>query len=100
MTALAFAHRTEPGQRRPVVLIVDDDASERASIAAALRDSFTIVEAPGAEAAAHVEGGGIDAVVMNVRLRGADCDQTMRRIKATAGDAFLPVVLVASAGDE
>src|SRR5690349_9451239 len=101
MTALALEHGARQLQRRPIVLVADGDAGERASIAAALRDSFAIIEASsGAEAIAHVEGDAVDAVVMNVRLHGPEGEQTLHRIKAAARGAFVPVVLTAPAGDE
>ena len=101
MTALALEHGARLLQRRPIVLVADGDAAERASIAAVLRDSFTVVEASsGAEVIARVEGDAVDAVVMNVRLRGPEGDQTLHRIKAASRGAFVPVVLMAPAGDE
>src|SRR4051794_17549471 len=101
MTALALEHGARLLPRRPIVLVADSDAAERASIAAALRASFMVIEASSAaEAIARVEGDAVDAVVMNAHLRGPDSEQTLHRIKAASRGAFVPMVLVVPAGDE
>ena len=66
------------------ILIVDDDAALRESIAETLGDlGHAAAEAPdGAAALARVARGGIDAVLLDLRMPGMDGMEVLRRLRA------------------
>ncbi len=68
----------------PRILIVDDDAALRDGIAETLSDSgHTAEHAPDSEAAlARVARGGIEAVLLDLRMPGMDGLEVLRRLRA------------------
>ncbi len=70
----------------PRILIVDDDAALREGVAETLADSGHIPEhaADGAAALARLARGGIDAVLLDLRMPGMDGMEVLRRIRAGA----------------
>jgi two-component system nitrogen regulation response regulator NtrX len=83
---------------RETVLVVDDEAGVRASLAAILGDEGYVVEAVGSgeEALAALESRRHDVVLLDVWLPGADGLEVLRRIRET--DAELPVVVISGHG--
>jgi DNA-binding NtrC family response regulator len=68
----------------PAVLIVDDDIAMRDAVAEAVLDfGFAArVVGSGKEALAALEGGAIDAVLLDLRMPGMDGLEVLRRIRA------------------
>jgi two-component system NtrC family response regulator len=68
----------------PRILIVDDDAALRESIAETLSDAGHAAEqaADGAAALQRVAAGGIDAVLLDLRMPGMDGLAVLRRLRA------------------
>jgi two-component system NtrC family response regulator len=68
----------------PRILIVDDDAALREGVAETLSDSGHVPEhaADGASALARLEKGGIEAVLLDLRMPGMDGMEVLRRIRA------------------
>ena len=85
------------------VLVVEDDATNRALIGAALaRHGFTVFPAAaGEEALRMAEHDGLDAVLLDLMLPGIDGIETARRIRALPGRAsVIPLIaLTARAGE-
>jgi DNA-binding response OmpR family regulator len=82
----------------PTVLIADDDADHRELITLALaRLGHQVVEAEDADSAQlALDAGGIDAVLLDVRMPGASGIELCRRIRATPATAHLPIMLVSA----
>jgi len=82
----------------PTVLIADDDADHRELITLALaRLGHQVVEAEDADSAQlALDTGGIDAVLLDVRMPGASGIELCRRIRATPATAHLPIMLVSA----
>ncbi|MFI7539840.1 response regulator transcription factor [Actinoplanes sp. NPDC049599] len=82
----------------PTVLIADDDADHRELIMLALaRLGHNVVEAGDAESAQRaLEVGGIDAVLLDVRMPGASGIELCRRIRETPATAHLPIMLISA----
>jgi DNA-binding response OmpR family regulator len=82
----------------PTVLIADDDADHRELITLALaRLGHDVVEAADAESAQRaVDAGGIDAVLLDVRMPGASGIELCRRLRAEPATAHLPIMLVSA----
>ncbi len=92
-----------PGAPRPVtVVLVDDQPLVRAGLRWVLAeaDGFTIAAecGDGAEAVAAVQArpGGVDVVLMDVRMRGVDGIEATRRLREQRG----PPVLILTTFDE
>ena len=66
------------------VLVVDDDSSMRNAIEQALRADYDVVVANGVEAALGMLGAGIDVVLSDVRMPGADGFTLLRLLKERA----------------
>ena len=81
---------------RPTVLVVEDNALNRKLIRDVLEHAgFTVlVAASGEEGVDVATGGGLDLVLMDLRLPGIDGTEAMRRIRAHPGNGELPVVAV------
>jgi two-component system NtrC family response regulator len=80
----------------PRILIVDDDAALREGIAEALADLGHTPEqaGDGAVALARIARGGVDAVLLDLRMPGLDGMEVLRRLRAR-GDAPPVAVLTA-----
>ncbi len=70
----------------PTILIVDDDTALREGLAEALGDLGPRAEQArdGAAALARVARGGIDAVLLDLRMPGMDGMEVLRRLRASA----------------
>ncbi len=87
------------GRAAHVILVVDDEPTNRKLMRATLEDSYTVVEAENARAALALfdhasERGPADLVLLDVMMPGLNGFDACREIKARARDAFLPVVLL------
>src|SRR5579872_3344731 len=87
------------GRIAQVILVVDDEPTNRKLMRATLEDSYTVVEAENARAALALfdhasERGPADLVILDVMMPGLNGFDACRGIKARARDAFLPVVLL------
>jgi DNA-binding response OmpR family regulator len=82
----------------PTVLIADDDADHRELIMLALvRLGHDVVEATDAESAQRaLDAGGIDAVLLDVRMPGASGIELCRRLRAAPATAQLPIMLISA----
>ncbi|SDZ36946.1 Response regulator receiver domain-containing protein [Micromonospora pattaloongensis] len=80
------------------VLVVDDSATKRYLLVNWLsRAGYEVVEAvTGTEALARVDAGGIDLVVLDVRLPDLDGFEVCERIKSDPRHAALPVIHVSA----
>lgn len=89
----------EPGAPPDTVLVVDDTTSKRYLLANWLRrGGFTVVEAAtGTEALTMVDAGGIDLVVLDVRLPDMTGFEACGQIKNRQGYDPIPVVHVSAA---
>jgi len=89
----------EPGSPSNTVLVVDDTTSKRYLLANWLRrGGFTVLEAAtGAEALSRVAAGGIDLVVLDVRLPDMTGFEVCRQVKNRNGHDAIPVVHVSAA---
>jgi CheY-like chemotaxis protein len=88
--------------KKQTALVVDDDATGRAFLRALLRRAGYHVEVAtsGEEALQMFTPGAFEVVFMDIRMPGLDGIETTRRLKATAGEVFTPVIFVTGAGDE
>ena len=83
------------------VLIVDDDAGSRLLMRRALeRSGFEVSEAAdGASAVAAVEAGNCHAVLMDVEMPQMNGYEACKAIRALAGGAHLPIMMVTGRDD-
>jgi CheY-like chemotaxis protein len=91
--------RSEPESAPDTVLVVDDTPSKRYLLASWLRrGGFAVIEAStGAEALRTVAGGGIDLVVLDVRLPDMTGFEVCQQIKDHHAPHPLPVMHVSAA---
>jgi DNA-binding response OmpR family regulator len=82
----------------PTVLIADDDADHRELITLLLvRLGHDVVAAADAESAQRaVDAGGIDAVLLDVRMPGSSGIELCRRLRTAPATAHLPIMLVSA----
>lgn len=82
----------------PTVLIADDDADHRELLTLALhRFGHEVVEATDARSALRrLEQGGIDAVLLDVRMPGISGIELCRRLRDDPLTAALPIMLVSA----
>ncbi|RSM39568.1 response regulator [Actinoplanes sp. ATCC 53533] len=82
----------------PTVLIADDDADHRELLTLALHrwghDVVAVADAAAAQRAAEV--GGIDAVLLDVRMPGCSGIELCRRLRHHPATAHLPIMLVSA----
>ncbi|BCJ52677.1 hypothetical protein Asp14428_41520 [Actinoplanes sp. NBRC 14428] len=82
----------------PTVLIADDDADHRELLTYTLRrfghEVVAVSCAAGAERAAGA--GGIDAVLLDVRMPGGSGIELCRRLREAPGTAQLPIMLISA----
>ncbi|MCB9869320.1 MAG: sigma-54-dependent Fis family transcriptional regulator [Planctomycetes bacterium] len=81
------------------ILIVDDQAAVREELAFALRyEGYEPAEASDGEAAlARAGQGGIDVVLLDIKMHGMDGMQVLARLRAEHPD--LPVIMISGHGD-
>ena len=82
----------------PTVLIVDDDADHRELISLALaRLGHEVVEAVDAVSAREeLDAGGIDAVLLDVRMPGSSGIELCRLLRSEPATADLPIMLISA----
>jgi two-component system sensor histidine kinase/response regulator len=86
---------------RPIVLIVDDDARNRALVRAYLQADHQVREAAsGPEALAACAAESIDLVVLDVMMPGMSGFEVCRELKSRQTDEFLPVLLVTALNEQ
>ncbi|HEX8791259.1 MAG TPA: response regulator [Polyangiaceae bacterium] len=85
-----------PRWRKPVILVVDDDAEVRSSIAAVLAvEGFVVVEAEtGREAVDESRAAEPDLVVMDLSLPALDGAAAMRVMKGFLPTRHIPVIAI------
>jgi DNA-binding NtrC family response regulator len=89
------------------ILIVDDDAAFREGLAETLRDleHETLQVDSGSSALALLEndenenGGGLDLIFLDLRMRGMDGMETLRQLREIPGCEYLPVVVLTAFAD-
>jgi two-component system nitrogen regulation response regulator NtrX len=76
------------------VLIIDDEASIRASLSGALKDeSYEVMTAgSGEEGLGYIANGSFDAVLLDVWMPGIDGMETLKRIKAQFPDQLVIIM--------
>lgn len=87
--------------RRHTVLVVDDDEASREIARRTLHREHRIVLAEtGARALEILESQPVDLLLLDVLLPEMPGFEVCRRVKARAGDSFLPVVLVSALSEQ
>jgi CheY-like chemotaxis protein len=88
--------RPRPAQRRPIVLVVEDDEVLHALVAAMLESEQIelVFEADGAAALERIRAVAPDLVLMDVMLPGRDGVSITEQIKATSDLAAIPVIML------
>lgn len=86
-------------QDRPTILVADDEQANRSLIRAYLSTQYHVVEAvDGAGALSALSAlerdGGVDLVLLDVRMPGLNGLDVCREIKSRSRDEFLPVVML------
>ncbi|MBI4950313.1 MAG: sigma-54-dependent Fis family transcriptional regulator [Deltaproteobacteria bacterium] len=88
---------TVEAMRRPVILIIDSEEPERASLDAVLRDCYeTVLAKEVFEALEAIKSGSIDLVLMDMDHAGVDGIEALELIKKA--DSDIGVVMLSSAG--
>jgi signal transduction histidine kinase len=88
-------------ERRSIVLVVDDEARNRALLRGFLSAHWEVIEATsGTEALQIVQRAPVDLVLLDVMMPDQDGFTTCRSIKAAAAEAFLPVLMVTALGEQ
>jgi CheY-like chemotaxis protein len=84
--------------RRPEILVVDDDRFIRRSLAAILDDrGFDVATAPDADAClAALESTRPDVILLDVMMPGRDGFEACRALKAEPRFASIPIVLLSA----
>jgi signal transduction histidine kinase len=81
--------------RSPTILVVDDEAVNRDLVCRQLRDGYRVLTASSGEAALRLlEEEAVDLVLMDVMMPALNGYETCARIKESARDGFLPVILL------
>ena len=82
------------------VLVVDDSASVRQQVSAALKQAgLTVVEAvDGLDGKKKVESGGIDCVVCDVNMPNMNGIEMVQTVKSDARFKSLPIVMLTTEG--
>lgn len=94
--------KTIPSTRHGRALVADDDLTGRLMLRSLLsRQGFEVVLAEdGAQAVERFGQGGFDLVFLDLNMPVMDGREACRRIKALAGEDFVPVVFVTGTTDE
>lgn len=82
----------------PTILIADDDADHRELLTIALtRFGYQVVEATDASSAIGlIAAGGLDAVLLDVRMPGESGIQLCRRLRAEPATVSLPIMVLSA----
>jgi len=82
----------------PTVLIADDDADHRELLSIALhRLGYQVVEAQDTSSAARaIAAGGLDAILLDVRMPGGSGVDLCRRLRADPATATVPIMFVSA----
>jgi signal transduction histidine kinase/ActR/RegA family two-component response regulator len=88
----------EPGQRIPTVMVVDDDATNRALLLDVLgRVGIAVVEASdGTVAVDTFRRRGVDLVFMDVKMPLMDGTEATARIRSTESGRHVPIVMLSA----
>lgn len=91
-----MARTADGSDARPTILVVDDDATNRALIRAYLADDGRVVEAAsGPEALQLLRAEPIDLLLVDVMMPGMSGYELCREVKSKAsGDVLLPVLML------
>jgi signal transduction histidine kinase len=91
----------EERQGKPKILVVDDNAENRALAQATLEDEdyVVLVASSGEEGIATFEAERPDCVLLDVRMPGTDGFAVCSRIRAMPGDADVPIVFLTALRD-
>jgi two-component system cell cycle response regulator len=94
-------HRAPPGGPRPRVLVADDDADARETLAELLLPECDVLTAAnGEEAVELAREEHPDLVLMDLYMPRVDGLQALERIRADASTADVPVIFVSARGDD
>jgi two-component system sensor histidine kinase/response regulator len=86
---------------RPVILVVDDEAANRALVQAYLTPACEVHEAvDGVTALEVLERRSIDLVLLDVMMPRMNGFDVCRRIKQQSRDSYLPVILLTALGQQ
>ena len=93
---MTVARTADGSDARPTILVVDDDATNRALIRAYLADDGRVVEAAsGPEALQLLRAEPIDLLLVDVMMPGMSGYELCREVKGrTSGDVLLPVLML------
>lgn len=82
----------------PTILIVDDEADHRELLALGLTKlGYEVVTAPDASSAVrHIAGGGLDALLLDVRMPGESGIALCERLRAEPETSGLPIMLISA----
>lgn len=85
---------------QPTILIVDDSATIRQQVAAALSpNGFTVVEASdGRDGLETINGGGIDCVICDVNMPIMNGIEMVEAAKKDPNNAQLPIIMLTTEG--
>ena len=92
----------EPEARAARILVVDDEpANVRLMKAYLVAEKFEVLTASsGPEALAHLAGGQVDLVLLDIRMPEMDGLEVCRRIRANANNVRLPVIFITAELDD
>jgi two-component system chemotaxis response regulator CheY len=82
------------------VLVVDDSATVRQQVSAALAQSgFQVLEAcDGVEGKSRIDAGGIDCVICDVNMPNKNGIEMVEEVKSNAAHKKLPIVMLTTEG--
>lgn len=88
--------------RRRAVLVVDDEEDNLACTRSVLEYAgYDVLSASSLEEAkAQLDEGHVDAVLLDIALRGADGFETLQALKRSAATSNLPVIMVSAKADD
>lgn len=85
---------------KPKILLIDDEASIRHLMRQALGESYEIVEAAdGVEGLKAAQQALPDLILLDLRMPGLDGLAVLRKLKAHAQTAGVPVIIVSALGE-
>jgi two-component system response regulator ArlR len=90
---------------RPVVLVVEDDRPLRSLLQELLEEEYSVEISATAQAGlTRLEAGGVDLLLLDLRLSDLDGQELCRRVRAREAKAWaephLPIVVLTAAADE